>query len=351
MAATNLEPGVASSPDSLQVDLKDLPSRPFPGRDPEYRVLIEERAYEAVMAHARSEAEIEVCGVLVGDLARDEEGAFLTISGAIRGRSARERSSQVTFTHSTWEQINREMDEKYPDRRIVGWYHTHPGYGVFLSEVDIFAHSHFFNASWQVALVVDQKAGRDGLFIWSEGAVVRCRRYWVGQDLRWEPRERLAVGAPPQAAGPAKPAPTGGEEAASAFDWTQVLSAASFALCILLFFLYLRAEFQNERLAVELDGARRELRQGGQEFAHALAFRLRDQLDRGRPLRELSSLFEQIIELDPGHKASYEALLPELAPVRKSSTVDAKSDPRKAQPDAQPAAEADSAAVSARKAQ
>ena len=165
------------------------------------------------MAHARSEAEIEVCGVLVGDLAKDDEGAFLTISGAIRGRSARERSSQVTFTHSTWEQINREMDEKYPDRRIVGWYHTHPGYGVvpvgsgYLCSLD-----HFFNAGWQVALVVDQKAGRDGLFIWSGGAVVRCRRYWVGQDVRWEPRERLAVSAPPAAAGPSKPAPKGGDQ-------------------------------------------------------------------------------------------------------------------------------------------
>ena len=90
-------------------------------------------------------------------------------------------------------------------------------------------------------------------------------------------------------------------------------------------------------------GLRARLRDGGQELARALAFRLREQLDSGRPRIGLSPLFEQIMDLDPKHKASYEALLPELAPVRKSDTADAKNDQLKAMPDAKAAAEADAA--------
>jgi proteasome lid subunit RPN8/RPN11 len=324
MAANDTSPDVASPPDSSRLDLAGVMTRPFPYRDPEYRVLIEERAYDAVMSHAASEPEIEVCGVLVGDVGKDEEGPYLIITHAIRGRSARERKEQVTFTHSTWELINREMDEKYPDSRIVGWYHTHPGYGVFLSEVDLFAHSHFFNADWQVAMVVDQKAGREGLFFWSDGAVVRARRYWVGQEPRWEPRERPAVSAPPGPGRTARPATTAGEEGPAGVEPTRWLSIALAAACSVLLLLYIRADFQNERLAAELEGLRRqpdqESREGGRELARALAFRLRAQLDSGRPPKGLDSIIDEILRLDPGHRSSYEALLPELVPMRPADT-------------------------------
>ena len=49
---------------------------------------------------------------------------------------------------------------------IVGWYHSHPGFGIFLSEHDRFIHRHFFGEPGQIALVIDPLAHVEGLFAW-----------------------------------------------------------------------------------------------------------------------------------------------------------------------------------------
>jgi hypothetical protein len=61
------------------------------------------------------------------------------------------------------------MDKHYPDLRIVGWYHTHPGHGIFLSDMDIFLHESFFGLPWQMALVYDPQSGQESIFDASEG--------------------------------------------------------------------------------------------------------------------------------------------------------------------------------------
>ncbi len=61
------------------------------------------------------------------------------------------------------------MEMQFPDHRIVGWYHTHPGHGVFLSKLDIFAHESFFGLPWQTALVYDPRNGEEGVFGTEEG--------------------------------------------------------------------------------------------------------------------------------------------------------------------------------------
>jgi proteasome lid subunit RPN8/RPN11 len=59
-----------------------------------------------------------------------------------------------------------------PDHQIVGWHHTHPGFGIFLSRHDEFFHRNFFSQPWQVALVVDPQRGELGFFQWLDGEIV-----------------------------------------------------------------------------------------------------------------------------------------------------------------------------------
>ena len=42
--------------------------------------------------------------------------------------------ASFTYTHDSWEEITRERDRLHPDLDIVGWYHTHPDFGIFLSQ-------------------------------------------------------------------------------------------------------------------------------------------------------------------------------------------------------------------------
>ena len=112
-------------------------------------------------------------GVLVGRVARDAFGPFLHITGSIRGTQAEQRAAQVTFTAETWEKIHAEMDQRDPADRIVGWYHTHPGFGIFLSGMDLFIQDNFFNRPEQVAFVYDPIGGDEGVFVWRAGRSVR----------------------------------------------------------------------------------------------------------------------------------------------------------------------------------
>ena len=79
----------------------------------------------------------------------------------------------MTFTAETWQHIDREMDEKFPGRKIVGWYHTHPGFGIFLSEMDLFIQRHFFKPPGRRRFVYDPQSKERGLFGWSGGEIVR----------------------------------------------------------------------------------------------------------------------------------------------------------------------------------
>ncbi len=116
-----------------------------------------------IKEHGRSSMHAEVCGVLVGSLCWDG-GPYLLIDGRIEGKHASHQSGSVTFTSETWDFIHEELAEKYPDRKIVGWYHTHPGFGIFLSNMDAFIHENFFSFPWEPAYVFDPQAETDGFF-------------------------------------------------------------------------------------------------------------------------------------------------------------------------------------------
>ena len=51
------------------------------------------------------------------------------------------------------------------DGRIVGWYHSHPGYGIFMSETDFATHGKLLQFSpFVIALVVDPEINQFGIW-------------------------------------------------------------------------------------------------------------------------------------------------------------------------------------------
>jgi proteasome lid subunit RPN8/RPN11 len=111
-----------------------------------------------IRQHARSHHKTEVCGVLIGT----EDEAVTSIVACIAGANAAQGGTHVTFTQDTWEHIYKIKDRDYPNERIVGWYHSHPGFGVFLSDHDTFIHKNFFSSARQVAWVFDPHSDEEG---------------------------------------------------------------------------------------------------------------------------------------------------------------------------------------------
>ena len=127
------------------------------------RTVVLQSVLNEIKEHGRSSMHMEVCGVLVGSLCWDG-GPYLLIDGRIEGKHASHQSGSVTFTSETWDFIHEELAGKHPGRIIVGWYHTHPGFGIFLSNMDAFIHENFFSFPWEPAYVFDPQAESDGFF-------------------------------------------------------------------------------------------------------------------------------------------------------------------------------------------
>lgn len=128
-----------------------------------------ERVRAEIHQHVFGHPDREVGGVLVGQ--RIDERA-VQVRGMIPALEAVGQATAVTFTHKAWEVVHSELDRRFPEMQIVGWYHSHPGFGIFLSRDDLFIHESFFSKPWQFAYVIDPIGLEEGEFGWSGDSVV-----------------------------------------------------------------------------------------------------------------------------------------------------------------------------------
>jgi proteasome lid subunit RPN8/RPN11 len=124
------------------------------------RIVLSKSLQSEIETHAYSDLDFELGGMLFG-----KAGPSKTeILGFVPALKASKDQVSLTFTHEVWEAILQEGAEKFPDYGIVGWYHTHPAFGIFLSDYDSFIQENFFSAKGQLALVIDPIAGSLGWF-------------------------------------------------------------------------------------------------------------------------------------------------------------------------------------------
>jgi len=143
-------------------------------------VFFTQQAYAGSVDHAASDMENEVGGILAGRLSPEKNGSqgFIIIEKVLPARFTRQGSTFVTFTQDSLVGIINDMDDHYPGLKIVGWYHTHPRLGIFLSHYDKWLHQHFFPEPWQVALVIDPHAAEGGFFIRNSRGALDPERYF-----------------------------------------------------------------------------------------------------------------------------------------------------------------------------
>ncbi len=145
-------------------------------------VVMEAEVARQIRQHCRTSMKAEVCGVLIGSI-NDER---TLIEACIAGVNAAQGGAHVTFTQDAWEHIYKIKDKEYPDEKIVGWYHSHPGFGVFLSEHDLFIQENFFSSPQQVAWVFDPHTDEEGCFGWIGGAIEKLSgiRFGYSQNIK-----------------------------------------------------------------------------------------------------------------------------------------------------------------------
>jgi proteasome lid subunit RPN8/RPN11 len=135
------------------------------------RVFIELEAWRAMVRHACSDTTVELGGILLGyrcHAESNESFAAVVVTDVLEARHYHATRGSFKFTHDTWSDLTQRRSSYPPSTVVLGWYHTHPGWGIFLSGMDRFICDHFFTDPAAVALVIDPVAQSFGWFHWSD---------------------------------------------------------------------------------------------------------------------------------------------------------------------------------------
>jgi proteasome lid subunit RPN8/RPN11 len=158
-------------------------------------VFLTQNAWNQAVQHASSDLDNEVGGILVGKWCADAETArqFIVITATLPARFTQQGRVFLTFTQDSLVDFHAKIDEMYPEDAIVGWYHTHPRMGVFLSHYDTWLHSHFFPEAWQVALVMEPHKEVGGFFIRREDGLLEPSCYFGFYELEGDTGQTSAL--------------------------------------------------------------------------------------------------------------------------------------------------------------
>lgn len=152
-------------PDDYILANQNLQSDPF-------HIYFLNNAHKEMIKHAKSSLERETGGILVGlpfESFDSDDQRFVIILAAIPQETDNRSITHFTIGPEESQKTRELMENKYHGLIAVGWYHTHPGHGIFLSEDDEVITKNIYNLDWHIACVIDPINEEEGYFIGSEG--------------------------------------------------------------------------------------------------------------------------------------------------------------------------------------
>lgn len=146
------------------VDENSIAPQDFP--QDEVIIFIERQALEGVYDFLSHDLAREHGGVLIGHSYIDQERnqQYINILATIPAQETIGSPVHLQFTPASWDFISGIIEESYSDKIVLGWYHSHPGLGVFMSGTDRATQKAFFYNPWNIAVVVDPVIKRTGWF-------------------------------------------------------------------------------------------------------------------------------------------------------------------------------------------
>jgi 26S proteasome regulatory subunit N11 len=124
-----------------------------------FNVYIKEGVLKRILEHCRTGGELEVFGYLVGEIFNWKNQLYIVIEDELfikeSGDSQKYTIKQLEGFSGKFQQMLKEIRRKKDNFLILGWWHSHPDYGCFLSKTDTTTTNYFFSEPYHVALVCD----------------------------------------------------------------------------------------------------------------------------------------------------------------------------------------------------
>jgi len=96
----------------------------------------------------------EVGGFLLGQIRKKTNEYDVTVDKFVPITTSEQNVYTVEFASNAWVEL-AELQEDHPEMELIGWFHTHPGHGLFLSRPDLKIQHGFFSKDHQIAMEID----------------------------------------------------------------------------------------------------------------------------------------------------------------------------------------------------
>jgi len=124
-----------------------------------FQVFIKNGILERIIEHGRIGGQLEVFGYLVGEIFKFNDQSYIVIEEELfikeSGDSQQYTIQQLEGFSGKFHQMLKELRRKKENFLILGWWHSHPDFGCFLSKTDVTTTNYFFSEPYHVALVCD----------------------------------------------------------------------------------------------------------------------------------------------------------------------------------------------------
>ena len=141
-------------------------------RSHQFQTVLRQSTLNKIRNRGDADTSAPAYGVLVGNLYRDQAGAYLLVEHSLEIRTTAD--GDMSFDKEIWKFIWAAMNQNFPSLRVVGWYVIHPGHGATMTEIERAIHEKYFDQKWQVAYMYDPHDRRQRVFGGPPGAVKRC---------------------------------------------------------------------------------------------------------------------------------------------------------------------------------
>lgn len=130
------------------------------------------RGYHAPMDSEMAGNKPEIGGMIMGTCAYDDRIRQFMVAAEkfIPIQSNNLSPYSLEFSVDSLATELGYIQDLHPDLRLVGWFHTHPGHGLFLSKQDLQLHEGHFRDAYQFAMEIDSMTpGLDTAFFTRKG--------------------------------------------------------------------------------------------------------------------------------------------------------------------------------------
>lgn len=152
------------------------------------QVYLMSAAYTEMQEHVRTDTTVELGGLMVGEFGEWGRSRFIVVERIIpQPKAMFSAPGLIRFMNEFWSMASERIDEweenespLFGQRFLrLGCYHSHPGFGVFVSSTDKRAIRGVFSEPWHAAIIVDPINEDAGAFLWDGQRVTERLGFFV----------------------------------------------------------------------------------------------------------------------------------------------------------------------------